>query len=101
MSKAQEKTRVYARPWLIRKPTCAGGRSILDRFLRRCKAKWGPDFDPYRYFDLDYTIVMPNMDPRISRSRSSASRMRICAQTGFGATIRARRAAMPLSTPFR
>ena len=58
-------------------------------FVLRGRAKWGPEFDPYRFFDLDYIIVTPNMDPRIQPFevlRETGDE--IVVKTGFGATIR-------------
>lgn len=65
------------------------GESFWTGFLKRCRAKWGEDFDPYRFFDLDYVIVMPNMDPHIQPFEMlSESEEDIVLKTGFGATIR-------------
>ncbi|MBN1402201.1 MAG: hypothetical protein JXA74_15275, partial [Anaerolineae bacterium] len=58
-------------------------------FLRRCRARWGVDFDPYRFFDLDYVVVTPNMDPRIQPFQVvTQTQDEIVVRTGFGATIR-------------
>lgn len=58
-------------------------------FLKQCQAKWGPDFDPYRYFDLDYVVINPNMDPRIQPFEIVAQHGEDkVVKTGFGATIR-------------
>ncbi len=97
MSKAQEKTRrlraALAHQETDRVPV---GEAFWTGFLRRCKAKWGPDFDPYRYFDLDYTIVMPNMDPRVQPFEIIREQDEdIVLKTGFGATIR-RSGALPM-----
>ena len=65
------------------------GEFFWTGFLRRCRAKWGDDFDPYRHFDLDYVVVTPNMDPRIRAFeiiRQNAEE--VVLKTGFGATIR-------------
>ncbi len=65
------------------------GEAFWTGFLLRCKAKWGPDFDPYRHFDLDYVTVVPNMDPRIQPFEViSQDGDDIVVKTGFGATIR-------------
>ncbi|MEI7903235.1 MAG: uroporphyrinogen decarboxylase family protein [bacterium] len=65
------------------------GESFWTGFLNRCKQKWGTDFDPYRFFDLDYTIVAPNMDPKIQPFEIvSLTGEDIVVKTGFGATIR-------------
>jgi len=65
------------------------GEFYWTLFLEQCKAKWGTDFDPYRYFDLDYVVITPNMDPRIQPFeivREDGDE--IVVKTGFGATIR-------------
>lgn len=41
------------------------GEFFWTGFMKRCREKWGDDFDPYRHFDLDYVVVSPNMNPRI------------------------------------
>jgi len=65
------------------------GEFFWTGFLNRCKAKWGDDFDPYRHFDLDYTVANPNMDPRIMPfDVLSDVDGDIVVRTGFGATIR-------------
>jgi hypothetical protein len=65
------------------------GEFFWTGFLRRCQARWGAGFDPYRHFDLDYIVINPNMDPRIQpfevlRDDGTDAVVR----TGFGATIR-------------
>jgi hypothetical protein len=65
------------------------GEFFWTGFLKRCQARWGADFDPYRHFDLDYVVVTPNMDPRIQPFevlRDDGDD--IVVRTGFGATIR-------------
>ena len=65
------------------------GEFFWTGFLKRCKELWGDDFDPYYAFDLDYTVVNPNMDPRIQPFEVlSQSGEDIVLKTGFGATIR-------------
>jgi len=72
------------------------GESFWTGFLNRCKQKWGPDFDAYRFFDLDYIIVAPNMDPKIQPFEIvSQNGEDIVIKTGFGATIR-RSGALPM-----
>lgn len=65
------------------------GEFYWTGFLKRCRRKWGEDFDPYRHFDLDYVVITPNMDPRIQPfeivQRSGED---VVVKTGFGATIR-------------
>jgi uroporphyrinogen decarboxylase len=72
------------------------GEFFWTGFLKRCKTKWGDDFDPYRRFDLDYIVITPNMDPRIQPFeilREDGDD--IVLKTGFGATIR-RRGDLPM-----
>jgi len=65
------------------------GEGFWTGFLRRCQAKWGADFDPYRHFDLDYIIITANMDPRIQPFEVLSQQGEdIVVRTGFGATIR-------------
>jgi uroporphyrinogen decarboxylase len=65
------------------------GEAFWTGFLKRCRAAWGEDFDPYRAFDLDYVIVNPNMDPRIRGFEVlEQAGEDITLRTGFGATIR-------------
>ncbi len=65
------------------------GEFFWTGFLNRCKAHWGPDFDPYRHWDLDYIVVMPNMDPKIQQFEILCQGGEdITLKTGFGATIR-------------
>jgi hypothetical protein len=65
------------------------GEFFWTGFMNKCLEKWGKDFDPYRYFDLDYIVINPNMDPKIQpfeviRSEGEDT----VVKTGFGATIR-------------
>ena len=47
------------------------------------------DTDIYRYYDLDWIVTIPNMDPRISPFRILAQDdEQVIVRTGFGATIR-------------
>jgi uroporphyrinogen decarboxylase len=65
------------------------GEFFWTGFLKRCKRKWGDGFDPYRYFDLDYIVINPNMDPQIRPFEVLEERGEdIVVRTGFGATIR-------------
>ena len=48
----------------------------------------GAAFDPYKYYDLDYVVVTPNMDPKIQAFEVlSDDGVNIRLRTGFGATI--------------
>jgi len=72
------------------------GEAFWTGFILLCKEKWGGDFDPYRFFDLDYIIISPNMDPHIQPFKVvSQSGEDIVVKTGFGATIR-RSGALPM-----
>jgi hypothetical protein len=72
------------------------GEGFWTGFNNRCKLKWGADFDAYRFFDLDYIIIAPNMDPMIRPFEIlSQNGEDIVLRTGFGATIR-RSGALPM-----
>jgi uroporphyrinogen decarboxylase len=60
-------------------------------FLKRWKLELGlaPDADPYRYYDLDWQVTVPNMDPHIRPFEVlSESAGEITVKTGFGAVLR-------------
>lgn len=58
-------------------------------FLNSCKVKWGQDFDVYRYFDLDYITITPNMDPHIKPFEIiDKTEEDIIVKTGFEAIVR-------------
>jgi len=90
MGKAQEKMRRMRCALSHQEADCVPvGEFFWTAFLRRCQEKWGPDFDPYRHFDLDYIVISPNMDPRIQPFEIvEHSGEDIVVKTGFGATIR-------------
>ncbi len=68
------------------------GEFFWTGFLKRCREKWGADFDPYRYFDLDYIVITPNMDPKIQSFETiEQTEDNVVIRTGFGATIRRRK----------
>jgi uroporphyrinogen decarboxylase len=72
------------------------GEFFWTGFMNRCRARWGPQFDPYRHFDLDYVVINPNMDPRIQPFEILEQKGDdIVVKTGFGATIR-RRSDLPM-----
>ncbi len=59
-------------------------------FIRRCKDELpvGPDFDPYRHWDLDMVVIPPNMDPHVTGIEVLENNLyRTVVKTGFGATI--------------
>ena len=65
------------------------GEFFWTGFMNKCRAKWGPDFDAYRYFDLDYIVINPNMDPKIQAFEILEEKGEdIRLKTGFGATIK-------------
>lgn len=65
------------------------GESFWTGFLKRCREHWGNDFDPYRFFDLDYIIITPNMDPHIKPFEIiSQEGDDIVVKTGFEAVVR-------------
>jgi hypothetical protein len=60
-------------------------------FLKRWRQELGlPDSaNPYRYYDLDWQVTLPNMDPRIRTFETIAeSSEEVTVRTGFGAVIR-------------
>jgi hypothetical protein len=59
-------------------------------FLRRWREETGaaPGADIYRYYDLDWKVTIPNMDPRIQPFEIlRESESEVVVKTGFGATI--------------
>ncbi len=63
------------------------------RFLRRWREELGlpADADPYRYYDLDWMVVNPNMDPHIRQFEILEETDReVIVRTGFEAVIRKR-----------
>jgi hypothetical protein len=72
------------------------GEFFWTGFLKQYHEKFGPGFDPYRHFDLDYIVITPNLDPRIQPFEVLyESGEEIVVKTGFGATIR-RRGEIPM-----
>jgi uroporphyrinogen decarboxylase len=58
-------------------------------FIKNAKKSFGEDFDPYRYFDLDYVVVTPNIDPHIQPFEIlSEEGEDVVLKTGFGAVVR-------------
>ena len=65
------------------------GEFFWTGFIERCKAIWGDDFDAYRYFDLDYIVITPNLDPHIKSFDILYDKDgETVVKTGFEATIR-------------
>jgi len=62
-------------------------------FVARWKRELGlaADADPYRYYDLDWQVTVPNMDPHIQPIEILRQDEReVVVRTGFGAVIRKR-----------
>src|SRR5574338_942033 len=62
-------------------------------FVRRWREETGApkDADIYRYYDLDWRVTIPNMDPWIRPFEIVEENEReVIVRTGFGATIRKR-----------
>jgi uroporphyrinogen decarboxylase len=60
-------------------------------FLRRWREEFGltPDTDIYRYYDLDWIVSIPNMDPHIKQFEILAENDdEVVVRTGFEAVIR-------------
>ncbi len=60
-------------------------------FLRRWKQKFGlpEDTDIYKYYDLDWIVTIPNMDPHIKEFEIlRENEEEVVVRTGFEATIR-------------
>ncbi len=60
-------------------------------FLKRWRTELGlpADTDIYHYYDLDWQVVNPNMDPRIQPFETLAENdQEVTVRTGFGAVIR-------------
>ena len=65
------------------------GEFFWTGFLKQYHRRFGPGFDPYRHFDLDYVVITPNLDPKIQPFEVlHESGDDIVVKTGFGATIR-------------
>jgi uroporphyrinogen decarboxylase len=70
------------------------GEFFWTNFVRRCRAEMdvGDDFDPYRHWDLDMIVLVPNMDPHVTGIEVLADAGgRTVVKTGFGATVERRR----------
>jgi uroporphyrinogen decarboxylase len=90
MGRAQEKIHRLKLALSHREPDrVPAGEFFWTGFLKRCRETWGADFDPYRFWDLDYVVVTPNMDPHIQPFEVVTQKGDdIVVKTGFGATIR-------------
>lgn len=64
--------------------------AFLERWRRELGLK--PDADIYRYYDLDWVVTIPNMDPRIQPFETlHESAEEIVVRTGFRAVLRKKR----------
>jgi hypothetical protein len=66
------------------------GEFFWTSFVQRAKRDLGlgDDFEPYRYWDLDFVVLTPNMDPHLSGIQVlEDSPERKVVKTGFEATI--------------
>ena len=90
MTKAQEKIqRIRKTLGHLESDRVPVGEFFWTGFIDRCKEELGSEFDPYRYFDLDYVLVIPNIDPRIKPFEIIEQKgSDILVRTGFEATIR-------------
>ena len=68
---------------------------ISDFFWNGFKERWRKeldlpdDADPYRYYDLDWIVTVPNLDPRIRQFEILEENDRqIVLKTGYGAVLR-------------
>jgi len=65
--------------------------SFWGAFLTRWREELGlaPGADIYRYYDLDWMVTVPNMDPHIRQFEIlAANQDEVVVRTGFGAVIR-------------
>ena len=90
MSKSQEKiARLRAALACREGDRVPAGEFFWTGFLKQYHKRFGPGFDPYRHFDLDYVVITPNLDPKIQPFEVlHESGDDIVVKTGFGATIR-------------
>ncbi len=69
------------------------GEFFWTNFIRRVKREMdvSDDFNPYRYWDLDMVVFIPNMDPHVENVQViEHTPERKVVRTGFGATIELR-----------
>lgn len=91
MGKAAEKTeRVMAAIEHRESDQVPIGEFFWTNFIRRCKEELdvGDDFNPYAYWDLDFIVNNPNMDPHLTGIQViEDTGERKLVKTGYGATI--------------
>jgi uroporphyrinogen decarboxylase len=70
---------------------------ISDFFWGSFVTRWRKELhlpdtaDPYKYYDLDWIVTTPNMDPKISSFETIRENdLEVVVKTGFGATLRKR-----------
>jgi len=94
MNLAAQKTRRVVAALERRQPDRVPiGEFFWTGFVRRCRRELpaGDDFNPYRHWDLDLVVLVPNMDPRLAGVQVlERSAERTVVRTGFGATIESR-----------
>jgi len=94
MSKAKEKTTRIRNALDHKEPDRVPiGEFFWTNFTRRAKKELnvGDDFDPYRHWDLDFIVLVPNMDPHIkSVEVVEQTPEHTVVKTGFEATIEVR-----------
>jgi len=105
VSKAQDKTGRILAALERREPDRVPiGEFFWTNFIRRAKQeeRFGQNFDPYRYWDLDMIVINPNMDPHLTGIQVLEEiQDRTIVKTGFGATIELRSSCtMPLFRDF-
>lgn len=67
------------------------GEWFWGTFLTRCRRDFQqePNFDPYRYFDLDLVVINPNMDPHIQQFQVlEETPDHITVKTGWECTVK-------------
>lgn len=89
----QKKQRIYAALEHREADRVPVGEFFWTNFLKRCRQELpvGDDFDPYRYWNLDFIVLNPNMDPKVTGIEVlENTEARKLVKTGFGATIEQR-----------
>lgn len=69
------------------------GEFFWGSFLKRWREELGlpKDADPYKHYDLDWIVTVPNMDPHIRAFETILETEReVIVKTGFGLTVRKR-----------
>ena len=77
------------------------GEFYWGGFLCRWRKELGlaPDTDPYKYYDLDWIVTVPNMDPHIRAFETvRENEQEVVVKTGFGTVLR-KRFDLPMPEP--